>query len=110
MKTLKQFLACGFAGAIFGCIFLKFEDSLLGIAIGSSMGIIFIWILYIIAFLLVFVGKRIFNDWVFVFPVGFSGWHGFLFLRDSNSKTRIFKINMDENCGIEVTKNVADGK
>jgi hypothetical protein len=110
MKTLKQFLACGFAGAIFGCIFLRSEDSLLGIAIASSMGVIFIWILYIIAFLLVFVGKRIFNDWVFVFPVGVSGWHGFLFLRDSNSKTRIFKIDMDENCGIEVTKNVADGK
>ncbi|QDG70224.1 hypothetical protein [Janthinobacterium tructae] len=110
MKALKQLLACGFAGAIFGCIFLRFEDSLLGMAIGSSMGVIFIWILYTIAFLLVFVGKRIFNDWIFIFPAGFSEWHGFLFLRDSNYKTRIFKIDMNENCGVEVTKNIADGK
>lgn len=110
MKTLKQFLACGFVGAIFGCIFLRFEDSLLGMAIGSSMGVIFIWALYIIAFLLVFVGKRVLNGWIFVFPAGFIGWHGFLFYRDNDFKARIFIVNMDENCGVEVTKNAADGK
>lgn len=101
---LKQFLACGFLGAIFGVIFLKFDSSLLGMVISSSMGVIAMWILYLISFIFYYVGNLVFKNLIFIFSVNFGSRHGILMLRKKNSDKKIFIVDLEHNCGIEIGK------
>jgi len=109
MRMVKQFLACGLAGVIFGVVFLKIESSFIGFLIGSSMGALLIWILYVVAYLLHFFVKIFFKEWIFVFSCNISFPYGFLFINEKN-KARIFFISVIENYGVEITKNIERDK
>ena len=101
---LRQFLVCGFLGAIFGVIFLRFDGSLLGMVISSSMGVIAMWILYLISFIFYYFGSLVFKNLIFIFSVNLGSRHGILMLGKTNSDKRIFIVDLEHNCGIEIDK------
>lgn len=105
MRILKQFFACGLIGAIFGVVFLKIDGSFLGFLVSSLMGMIFIWSLYIFAFLLNIFWGIFFKRWIFVFPSNLRLPYGFLVI-SKDTETRIFLISIAENCGVELNKNI----